>query len=265
MTRWQRHNQTAAPPYTQPQAPPVREKRDGHLQVYWKWPLLVALTIDAALFVAVCGVSVLIWLKRSLSAQSFDWQKLTSIPINSLIMFFVFLLPLIVGAFLYAGWQWQGPRGIESARRGKPKELPGPPRVVPWKTKKSQALAMETEPPKTEKAKGGGILSLFKKEEDAPAWCKEMYRVLMTIWPSQDLTRASFERLFGGPRYYYKYVAGKKGNRGHWDNWGVIAKTGRNNSWEFCENLPAILAKDPALRRYAERVGGVAVPRSKGA
>jgi hypothetical protein len=198
-------------------------------------------------------------LSWSLWKQAIQWRGLLA----GVFLFLLAFPVLIIGAFLYAGYQWQGPRGIEDARRSKPKQVEGPPRLIPLNSKRSQKLATETEPP-TVKREKKGFLPFLQKDEDAPAWCKEMYRILMTIWPSQNLTRENFEGLFGGPKFYYKYIGGRKGQPGTWDNWGVIAKTGRNGSWEFCADLPEILAKDPTLCRYAERVGGIAVPRSGG-
>ena len=203
----------------------VQTDRDGHLVLYLSYPFLGSLALS---FVFGLGIGGLAWLGEDFSVAKVVAAK-------------AFLLSMMVSfpvLFIGRGMQWAGPRVMAKMEHGQTRAHTEPgvtrTRVIPLNTRQSQRARSRP------------------SRDDADVMdTKEFCDVLFGVWPSQDLTRDNFARLFkGGQRLYYKYVGGR-GRRGLWDKLGVIIQDGQNGAWSFARSLDDILSIDRDLQIYA--------------
>ena len=91
-------------------------------------------------------------------------------------------------------------------------------------------------------------------EPPADNWVREAYDVVCTLW-NEDLTRVTFQKHWpnGGTGMYYKYIAGKNGSRGWFQQWGVIEQKDGRGAMRFRFSLDRVLQADDDLWQYAQQ------------
>jgi hypothetical protein len=251
------------------------QKRDGHLVIYWAWPLLIGLGLAVVLSVSIGGIVLIA------SADLRTSGKVTGY------VFFGVLGAATLFMVLYVVKEWAGTRTVEETRQTvrweeiEPTVVENTPRPIVIAPRRPQLTApAPTYPMLTEGANRATIRSAVKAliakvatrpgttypstaedilpEPQAPKWVVEFYRVLCAMW-GKPLTRRSFEDAFaeGGQGLYYKYVGrsdGTRKDRGLWQNWRIITQTGPRGSWEFCHDLQTILRSNGDLWAYAQEM-----------
>lgn len=250
----------------------TQTKRDGHLTVYLAWPILAGLALATVLAVSIGGITLL--------ASGLDWSK-AGMAFG--IAFFLILGIATLAVFWYAAHEFAGPRSTERVAEIRQTvyvdELEPPePEVRFIPTRGRRPALNEPAPALPSGQNRAGIREAMQHlvnrltadatvtevateaetlEVDAPAWVREFYQTLVTVWPTQSLSRRTFEGLWPGgegKRLWSKYVNGtgsRHSQRGLWDVWGIISQTGPRNTWEWCHDLQTIFSLDRDLHTYA--------------
>ena len=241
------------------------QRRDGHLTVYLAWPVLVGLTLAAVLALSVGGLALL---------GTGDLARSATLAGQ---VFLVVLGLGTVGMIVFVLGEWRGPAGIERLRRSVELIEPdAPDPEIRFIRLGGRRPALTTPAPRAPSADGGIGRAIdtwaqrFKKapiatyegtaatiEPDAAPWVKDFYTVLCTAWGAGSLSRRTFEGLWSGgrgKRLWAKYVNGtgsRHSQKGLWDTWGIIAKTGVRGTWEWTQTLDVIFSLDRDLAAYA--------------
>ena len=266
---------TTEQPTTQQAAPHAARRRDGHLTVYLIWPLLAGLGLATILAISIGGLTFL------------STGDLATAGRTGGITFFVVLGLATLGVFAYAAAQWAGPRTLAEIHQTvevieqKPVEQPprfirvrGPvlnqpaPMLPSGVNRSVVSRAIDVLTGRLQRRPAVHVLDAEARslEPDAPAWVSEFYTTLNTVWPTQSLSRRTFEALWPGgrgKRLWRKYVNGtghQHAQRGLWDTWGIIAKTGQRGTWQWTQPLQVIYSLDADLAKYAAALAGLHSP-----
>ena len=218
--------------------------RNGHLTIYVLWPLCGGLMLGAVLGLAAGGLAKLGGKTWPAAAQTGGRVAL------------VVLAATTAGVFLYALLGWAGPARL--ARLQQPRiekvveereEEEEPPWVVqrPWKRlhpvpqipARLQVTAKSIEPP-------------VRRE------IRDLYRFIITMWPTGDVTQANCRAKGFTRRYWDRYIGGSRAEsklgtesgRGILDRAGVIRKDG--NTWVIAAPLDVALQINEELWAYAQ-------------
>lgn len=243
-------------------------KQNSHLVIYLIWPVLAGLALAVVLAVSVGGIVAV--LSRG------DWRIAGT---TAGMVFFTVLGLATLTIFWYAAHEFAGPRRAERIERTRqiveyiePAPLEPEVRFIPMR---GRPPALNTPTPQLP-SRSSGVraaighladrltatatvheLATRTLEPDAPSWVREFYDTLIRVWPTQSLSRRTFESLWPGgkgKRLWRKYVNGtgsRQSQKGIWDTWGIVANTGKRGSWEWTQTLDVIFALDADLHAYA--------------
>jgi hypothetical protein len=224
------------------------------------WPVLSGVVMGGLAFVVGFGIVLL-------SPDGIDWANAARV---GGIAGFVTLPVVTVSVFWYAAANWAGPGALEKARRTVIHERE-PAKVEHRWTRINQRGKQSTHtPPSVTVKRDPAWRRWFGKAQttyaadveplapQADDWVMEAYDVVCTLW-NEDLTRTTFQRHWpsGGTGMYYKYVAGKNGVRGWFQQWGVIERKDGRGAMRFRFSLDRVLQADDDLWRYAQQQGAL--------
>jgi len=221
-----------------------KSETNGHLTIYVLWPLCGGLMLGAVLGVAAGGLQLLGGKPWRDAAQTGGRVAL------------VVLAATTVGVFLYALLGWAGPARLARLQQPRVEQIAEqreeeeePPWVVqrPWKRlnpvpqlpARLQIEARSIEPP-------------------ARREIRELYRFIITMWPTGDITQANCRAKGFTRRYWDRYIGGSRAEsklgtesgRGILDRAGVIRKSG--GAWVIAAPLDQALQINDELWAYAQ-------------
>jgi len=218
--------------------------RNGHLTIYVLWPLCGGLMLGAVLGLAAGGLAKLGGKTWPAAAQVGGRVAL------------VVLAATTAGVFLYALLGWAGPARL--ARLQQPRiekvveereEEEEPPWVVqrPWRR-----LHPAPQIPARLQIEAASIEPPVRRE------IRELYRFIITMWPTGDITQANCRAKGFTRRYWDRYIGGSRAEsklgtesgRGILDRAGVIRKDG--NTWVIAAPLDVALQINEELWEYAQ-------------